>query len=102
MNQKHAKSDKKNIGRPRKKPDVGFKTSLCITGVDLSTKEILSRQEVMVYLRCGKSWLHDQYRKEGGLFLRNPGCVKKDGRRVFFVREKVDEAIRNLPDYIIG
>ncbi len=104
MNKKNIISGKKNVGRPKKTLSIATKSNLYTTVVDLSTKETLSRVEAMIYLSCGKTWLNDQYNKEGGLFLNILGCVKrkKKGSRVFFVRELIDEAIKSLPDLVIG
>jgi hypothetical protein len=104
LNKKNIISGKKNVGRPKKMLSIATKSNLYTTVVDLSTKETLSRVEAMIYLRCGKTWLNDQYNKEGGLFLNIHGCVKRKtkGSRVFFVRKLIDEAIKSLPDLVIG
>lgn len=104
MNQKNIVSDKKNVGRRKKASLIADKCNLYNEMVDLSTKEILSRKEAMLYLSCGKTWLNDQYNKKGGLFLKIPGCVKREikGGRVFFVRELINQSITTLPNINIG
>lgn len=88
MNKKNICSVKK-AGRPRKKPKISTK-------MDLSIKEPLTRIETMAYLGCGKTWLNDQYKKEGGL-MEMGIHVHKWGRRVFFDRIEIDKLIKNLP-----
>lgn len=104
LDKKNITSVKKNVGRHKKTCSIASKSNHCTTFVDLSTKESLTRKDVMVYLSCSSTWLNDQYNKEGGLFLKIPGCVKRKskGSRVFFDRKLLDETIKTLPDIVIG
>ncbi|MGA9047148.1 hypothetical protein [Sulfuricurvum sp.] len=95
MNKKNAQIEKKNAGRPQKKLKDKVDKCFSISGINFSGKDTLTRNEVMIYLDCGHEWLNQQY-KEGGLFMQYPKCFYKDKRRVFFLKNEIDKAIKSL------